>query len=167
MFKNIKKANELIIQVLTKRKYFLVFLIVTILSFAVMYKLTFLNIANESLGTFVMMWGNSFTFISLVGAGIISLLFGVFSSLFAYKIAVISQFSGKTGFFSMFGLSAGLFSAGCPTCGAALFALFGAPLALMFFPLKGLELKILSIGLLVISNHFLAKSFLGCDITKK
>lgn len=114
-----------------------------------------------------MMSGWNYTFTHLILLGIVSLLFGIYASLFFYRVNLV-KCDEKRGWFSgIFGSSgfiAGLFSAGCPMCGAVLFALFGAPLALMIFPFKGLELKILSIVLLSISIHILAKSLIECKV---
>lgn len=49
------------------------------------------------------------------------------------------------------GMLAWLFSVGCPSCGAILYSLLGVSAGLSIFPLKGLELKALSLGLVAFS----------------
>ncbi len=165
MFKKIKEAIGMIWKVLSKGNYFAVFLITSVLGFYVLYKLTLATVADDSLEIFVMMSGLNYTFFNLIILGIISLLFGVFMSLFVFRIILIKKVS-KTGFFGIVGLTTGLFSAGCPTCGSVLFALFGMPLALFYLPFKGLELKVLSVIFLLFSNYFLARSFINCKINQ-
>jgi len=163
MFKKIKEATGMIWEVLSRGNYLLIFLITSVLGFYVLYKLTLATIAEHSLKIFVIMSGLNYTFFNLVVLGIISLLFGIFMSLFVYKVILMRTLS-KTGFFGTIGLAAGLFSAGCPTCGSVLFALFGMPLALFYLPFKGMELKVLSVVFLLFSNYFLARSFVECKV---
>ena len=77
---------------------------------------------------------------------------------------------GKNKLCSASGAAVGLFASGCPTCGAPLFALFGAPLALFSLPFRGLELKVLSIALLVLSIYLLVENIqkqLFCKVETK
>lgn len=60
--------------------------------------------------------------------------------------------AGNTG-----GLIAGIFSMACPVCGSFLFSLIGVAGGLAIFPLQGLELKFLSIALLVFPIIYVAK----------
>ena len=148
--------------IFSQKKYWAIFLVVSLAVFFVSYKLTLMTTAYESIKIYSMMSGVGFSFISLLTSLIISLLFGLFFALFIYKIVLIKK-TTKTSFFGFIGLIAGMFAAGCPTCGAFLFSLVGAPLALMVFPFHGLELKALSIVLLVISNIFLVRSLNKCE----
>lgn len=165
MFKKIKQSLSLVKQILAKRNYFLIFLFSSIILFGILYKFTVATVANQDLGIFVMMSGVNETFINIMTLVIISLLFGVFLSLFVYKIKLVRKAS-KVGFFGFIGLIVGAFAAGCPTCGAFLFSLLGMPLALMYFPFKGLELKILSIILISISIYFISRSLQKCSNDK-
>ena len=150
--------------VLSSWKYFLIFLITSLVSFLVMYKFTMLTVANQSLEIFIMMSGVNYTFLDLFVTAIIALLFGVFVSLFVYKFVLVRQIS-KTGILGSIGLAVGLFSLGCPTCGAFFFMLIGMPLALMYLPWGGMELKVLSIAFLVVSNYLIVRGMTkGCAI---
>ncbi|MBU3923980.1 MAG: hypothetical protein KJ592_03625 [Nanoarchaeota archaeon] len=149
---------------LSSWKYFLTFLITSLVSFLVMYKFTMLTVANQSLEIFIMMSGINYTFLDLFVTAIIALLFGVFVSLFVYKFVLVRQIS-KTGILGSIGLAVGLFSLGCPTCGAFFFMLLGFPLALMYLPWGGMELKVLSILFLVVSNYLIVRGMTkGCKI---
>jgi hypothetical protein len=165
MLKKIKDSLKLIKQVLSKKKYSLIFLISSIILFTILYKFTVATVANQDLGIFVMMSGVNATFINLMTLIIISILFGIFLALFWYKINLIRKVS-KAGFFGFLGLIIGAFAAGCPTCGAFLFSLIGMPLALMYFPFKGLELKLLSIVFILISIYLISRSLEKCEMNK-
>jgi len=162
-----KKINEsvsVIQMILSQKKYIFTFLISTIVSFVLFYWLTVTNVADNDIGNYVMMSGFNFTFISIFLTFIIALLFGVFIALVIYRYKLIKSGNKKLGFFGTLGFFFGVFSAGCPSCGSAVFALFGAPLALMFLPYQGLELKALSIVLLVWSNYSLSRKLIKCNI---
>lgn len=163
MFEKIKEAFGMVKRVLSKWNYFFIFLITALISFLVFYKLTLATVADNSLEIFVEMSGLNYTFFNLVVLVIISLLFGVFLSLFVYRVVLMRKMS-KTGLFGTVGLAFGLFSAGCPMCGSVFFALIGMPLALFYLPFKGLELKVLSIVFLLFSNYFLARSLTNCEV---
>ena len=72
---------------------------------------------------------------------IISLLFGVYISLVLFKFNLkkssMNKKKGFSGISGYLGVVAGVFGAGCPTCGSVVFAILGAPLALMYFPFRG------------------------------
>lgn len=166
------KPLEILRQIYENKKYYFLTTIITIISFVIFYKLMLAKITNHSLNIFMQMSGSNFTFFNLLGFLIISILFGIYISIIVYKFKLIKNINKKKGsvigFTGYFGLIAGVFGAGCPTCGSVIFALFGAPLALMYFPLKGLEFQIFSIIILLISNYFLIKSLnKSCNLDKK
>jgi len=161
----IKESIQFIKSILLNWKYFLIFLMTTLIGFFIMYKFSLATVADKSLGLFVMMSGVNDTFINLLLLFIIAVLFGVFAALFVYKIKIVRQTS-STGILGTLGITVGLFSAGCPTCGAFLFSMIGMPLALFYLPFKGLELKVLSILMLLISNYLIARSLTVCKINK-
>lgn len=170
MFGKIIEAKGLVKNVLYKRNYFILFLCISILVFVVFYLLTLATVTNQSLGIFIMMNGFLYTFSTFFILAVIALLFGVYVSLLVYKIKMrCKDKKGKGALSNVFGSSgliAGLFGAGCPMCGAALFALFGAPLALFFMPFKGLEVRVLALILLSISVYMFSRSLIKCNIRK-
>ena len=109
MLEKIKESILVINQILFKRNYFLIFLIASAFGFILLYKLTLATVAEQSLGIFIQMSGLNYTFFNLLILAVISLLFGIFLSLFVYRIKLARQVS-KTGFFGTIGLAAGLFS---------------------------------------------------------
>jgi len=174
---------EIIKQVLLRKKYFLLFLISSLITFFVFYFLTLWEVTDKSLKIFIEMNGYNYAFLTLLLLGIIALLLGVYVAIFAFKTSEFRENSdsvqkssisdikltrrGKLiGFSGFLGFIAGLLSSGCPMCGSVIFALLGFPLALFFLPFKGLELRLLSIILLLFSVYFLAKSFVRCELKK-
>ena len=153
---------EILAQVYEKKKYYLLTFVVAVTCFIIFYKLMLINIANHSLKNFIIMSGYNSTFFTLLSFVIISILFGIYICLVTYKFNLIKAMKKKKGnsisFWGYFGLIAGVFGAGCPSCGSLMFAFFGAPLALMYFPFKGFELRILSIIILIIAIYFLGRS---------
>jgi len=166
----IKESFEILGIVYKKKSYFYITAIIGILAFFTLYYLTLSNIANKSFKIFLMMTGENYSFSTFLTFVIISLLFGIFLSIAVYKFNLIKKANQKnkkgtltsiTGFLGFF---AGVFGAGCPTCGSVVFALFGAPLALMYLPFKGAELRILSIFILLVSIHLILQSLIKCDV---
>ncbi|MBI4427287.1 MAG: hypothetical protein HY569_02295 [Candidatus Magasanikbacteria bacterium] len=154
--------------ILKRRRYFVSVLLTATVTFILSYILTVWNITGKSLSAYAAMSGWPFTLFSLFLSLIISVLAGVYSSLFLARRRIIKSkeistkgglaSGGKNKLSGVSGMAAGLFAAGCPTCGAPLFALFGAPLALFSLPFHGLELKALSVTLLLLSVNLLVEN---------
>jgi len=166
MLKKIKESKQTISHILSLKNYFILFILVGIVSFIVLYELTLATITDQDLGILIMMLGFKNTFIEIIALLIISLLIGLFISLITYKIR-LTQETAKSGIIGSIGIIVGFFSAGCPTCGAFLFGLVGFPLALMAFPFRGLELKVLSIILMFVSIYFLSAGITKCRLKSK
>lgn len=162
----IAETTILIKNTLSKKRYFTIFVLSSIILFSIFYILTLATTTNHSLSIFIMMNGFWFMVSTLSLLGIAALLFGIYIALFSYNIALRYNGGKATGFFGTIGLVAGLFGAGCPMCGGFLFGLIGMPLALFFLPFKGLELRAASILLLTIAIYFLSRSMIRCDIKK-
>jgi len=100
--------------------------------------------------TFILSFGNTIlphSFISLV---IISILLGILFSLILYKTKMIESSSGKTfSFLGTTGIFLGVLAPGCAACGVGLISVLGLGTAVItFLPFDGLELSILSVGIL-------------------
>ncbi len=81
------------------------------------------------------------------------ILFGVNAALFVYrwrKFGFTRRSFSKGGPATGFGSIVGIVASACPVCGSALLAAIGIAGGLAAFPLGGLELKALSVGLLVL-----------------
>jgi len=87
------------------------------------------------------------SFVSLIT---ISLLLGMLVSLIGYKVYIGKVNDGKKiGLFGGIGLFLAVFAPGCAACGVGLASVLGISAgALSFLPYNGLELSILSIGIL-------------------
>ena len=154
-------------QIYQNKKYILISLITGIISFFIFYKLTLATTANHSLKIFIMMSGYNYTYFTFLTLALTSVLFGVYLSIVVYRFNLIkcankNKKSILGSFFGFLGFFAGAFGTGCPTCGSVVFALIGMPLALMYFPFKGMELRVLSVGILFISIYILSRSIIRC-----
>ena len=148
----------MIFLILKRQRYFVLALSATLLMFALSYVLTLWNITGKSISAYVVMSGWSFTLISLFLSLAISILFGIYLSLLWARKQLVQERGEKNKLAGAGGLASGLLAAGCPTCGAPLFALLGAPLALFSLPFRGLELKVLSIVLLLLASYLLVEN---------
>jgi hypothetical protein len=146
-------------------KYFLIFSFVSALTFAILYFLTLAAVYNYDLGIFIRMNGLSYTILTIFMSVIISFLYGLYASLLAFRINALKN-TFKLGAAGIASISAGVIGTGCPMCGSIILGAFGAPLGLLLFPLKGLELKILSILILLLSVFLLSKNPTSCKKRK-
>ena len=101
---------------------------------------------------FILAWGfKGIIFLhSYISVIFISVLFGMLFSLVGYKINLGKGYGGKNvGFFGGIGIFLGALVPGCAACGVGLISLLGVSAGfLSFFPYDGLELSIISIGIL-------------------
>lgn len=100
---------------------------------------------------------------------LISLLAGLVIALFVIRKKTHQELSGKTGLLSTIGASIGILAPGCAACSLGILPLLGfsSGSALALLPLGGLEISILSIGLLGFSAWKLAAFEPTCEIKKK
>lgn len=104
----------------------------------------------------------NFTTLSASYTIAIAVLFGVYIAMAIYflkrRIKEVGQGGIATGFF---GITSGVLGIGCAACGSflltSILSLIGAGGALAFLPLKGSELGILGVMLLVIAVYAMAK----------
>lgn len=143
------------------------FLISSLMFFVIFYILTLATTTNHSLSIFIMMNGFSYTIWTFFLLAVIALLLGIYISLAVFSFKIKLKSNKTSGFIGVVGLIVGLFSAGCPMCGAFLFGLFGFPLALFFMPYNGLELRALSVLILVVSIYLISRSLAKCGINRK
>lgn len=76
------------------------------------------------------------------------ILFGVNASIFTYRWRKFGPPRLKSQSSSGLGALAGLAASACPVCGSVLLSTIGIAGGLAVFPLQGLELKVLSFGLM-------------------
>ena len=93
---------------------------------------------------------------------LISILFGINASLLIYYIKQAKKLPRKEGIGTAGAFVSGILGIGCASCGSfllgAILASFGASGLIMSLPLRGGELTILSIALLLLSIFLIAKS---------
>lgn len=158
------ESNKTVKMVLSNRNYLVLSIVVGILLFGGLYYLLVASVADNDIWIAVMMSGAGYVTFTIASIIAISALFGIYVSLVVFKINMVRAVAGGS-LFGVVGGAVGALGVGCPTCGALLFSLVGAPLALTFFPFRGLELRVLGILLLMLSIYFVGKSIRGeCKI---
>ena len=160
--------ESIIRPILKKRKYLYIAITVSIILFALSYYLTVYSITGKSIFAYAMMSGLYFTIFSLLLSVVFALLFGLYVTLVFARRDMIAGRSTANKVAGSGGGIIGMIAAGCPTCGAPILAWLGFPLALMSLPFRGLELKVISIALLIWAIYLLAENIkkqLVCKIS--
>ena len=92
---------------------------------------------------------------------IISILAGINFAMMAFKIKMMRRTSSVTGMrtgpYAIFGSIFAAFTPGCPACTAPLAVILGTVGGLSLFPMQGLELKLVSVGVLCLSIWWIAR----------
>jgi len=146
--------------VLGSWKYKIISLVLGLLFFGILYYFLVVSVANNDIWISVMMSGPAFITWSIANILVISVLSGILFSMLIFKFSLYRKIEGK-GVLGFIGSGIGAFGVGCPTCGAFLFGFIGMPLALMYFPFRGLELQSLGVLVLFVSIYFTGKSING------
>lgn len=107
----------------------------------------------------VYMWAYIMTTLATV------ILFGVSLSLSVYLFRRTRQFAIKDQSGAVLGGTVGAFAAACPVCGAFLLSFVGVSGGLASLPFSGLELKVASLVLIIVSLWFIKKKIKSqrCD----
>ena len=149
IFNNLKK-------ILNQKKYFCIFILLTILFSAGSYYLTIYKIV--SLDNFVYVNGIKFSIIYFVLSFLTATLLGLYLSLFFYKYDKLNKIDYKNSTTGFLGAFIGTLGSGCAGCSFTLFSgmasFLGLSLGLASLPLKGLELKIFGVLFLFGANYF-------------
>ena len=88
----------------------------------------------------------------------ISSLAGINFAMMAFKIKRMKMMNSvKSNSSAMFGGVFAAFTPGCPACTAPLAIILGAVGGLSLFPMQGLELKFISVGVLILSIFWIAR----------
>ena len=88
----------------------------------------------------------------------ISALGGINIAMIAYRINRMKMVNSvKTDSSAVLGGAFAAFTPGCPACTAPLAVILGAIGGLSVFPMQGLELKFISVGVLVFSIYWIAR----------
>ncbi|MCH8519327.1 MAG: hypothetical protein LAT82_01065 [Nanoarchaeota archaeon] len=97
---------------------------------------------------------------------LISVLFSLFVVLSVFKLYYFSNSSVTQSGIGSFGSMLGVLVAGCPACSITIASYLGLATMISFFPYDGLELKLISIIILLIVNFYLLKNLQVCKIKK-
>ncbi|MDX1533519.1 MAG: hypothetical protein R3230_04875 [Nitrosopumilaceae archaeon] len=88
----------------------------------------------------------------------ISILAGINFAMIAYKMKRMKMMNSvKSNSSAVLGGAFAAFTPGCPACTAPLAVILGAIGGLSLFPMQGLELKFISIGVLIFSLYWVAR----------
>ena len=152
---------------LSNKKYSIAGVVWAAAIFSFLYYFLVAKVANNDIWISVMMSGPGFITFSIVSSLITAALAGILFSMLLYQYDLYNKFENK-GVLGFIGSGIVAFGVGCPTCGAFLFGIIGMPLALMYFPFRGLEIQVLGIFILLFSVWITSKSVHStCNIKKK
>ncbi len=132
-------------------------LVVGYLSYWLFYQTTTIpmfldNIKNGDFGQYSYLYGIAYIITTLLIIPLSGISIAVMVWLFNHsKLSKGKSIGANAG-----GLAAAMFGMGCPVCGAFLLSAVGVAGGLTVFPLQGLELKFLSLGLLTASTVYAA-----------
>lgn len=143
--------KQAIINVFTNKRSLSIALITAVVTFTILYWI-------EDIENLFLMNSPSFAYFTFFLYGVIAVLFGLNLALVVNAFAVKSSATAGSGFV----LSA--IAAGCPVCqSGVLFSLLPfLGISGAVFPLKGLEFKFLSIGILLLSVYLSSRSCTKC-----
>ena len=89
---------------------------------------------------------------------VISALAGINFGMMAFKIKRMKMMNSvKSNSSAVLGGAFAAFTPGCPACTAPLAVILGAIGGLSLFPMQGLELKFISVGVLIFSIYWIAR----------
>lgn len=147
---------ELITNVLTVRRYG----IIAILSgtgLGLIYYLLTMSMLPAHFDAAVEL-APSHTIASIVMTIVISALAGVNFAMMAFKIKKVRMMNSvKSDSSAVLGGAFAAFTPGCPACTAPLAVILGTIGGLSLFPMQGLELKFISVGVLIFSIWWIAR----------
>ncbi len=90
---------------------------------------------------------------------VISLLTGLFFTTVLYKVVAIRKINGQLGLLGTAGIFLGIFIPGCAACSVGVLGILGfTGASLGLLPLKGLELQIISIFLLIFGILYISRN---------
>ena len=147
---------ELILNVLRIKKYALIGIISGVSLGIIYYFLTMSMLPTHFDAAIELAPHYILTSIGLTIA--ISTLAGINFAMMAYKMNQIKKMNSvKSNSSAIFGGIFAAFTPGCPACTAPLAVILGAVGGLSLFPMQGLELKFISVGVLIFSIYWITK----------
>ena len=156
-----------ILKNLKTKKYIFIVIICALPMFIMSYYLTVAHIYEKSIVLYSQLFGIGFTLVTLVLNLAIAIFFGIYIALLFYKKEVVKNKSISDKITGIGGTAAAILASGCPACGLPLFAFLGFGAFISYLPYKGIEIKIISLILLLISIYLITKNIeknLACKI---
>ena len=156
----IKEILTVVKNVLKQKNYLLLFIVLSVGSIYLFYVLADL---------FSLYYLNPLYFVIITTAltFFIAVLLALNLTLIVYDFRQARLASYKEGATGISGAVLGTVASGCPVCGATVLGFFGLSGALSVLPLKGIELKALGLGLLLVSTYHVSKKINNkCKICK-
>lgn len=147
---------QLISNVLTTKRYATI-AIISGAGLGIIYYFLTMSMFVEHLGTTLELM--PYYIITSLGLTItISALAGINFAMMAFKIKRMKMMNSvKSNSSAVLGGAFAAFTPGCPACTAPLAVILGAIGGLSLFPMQGLELKFISVGVLVFSIWWIAR----------
>jgi hypothetical protein len=108
--------------------------------------------------------GMTYFVVQTVTQSLIALLFAIFVPISVYKIVLFSDFSVKENTNSFIGSIMTVIVAGCPTCSVTLASYIGLAGVFSIFPFYGLELKVITVPILLWAIYSVLKNLTACEI---
>lgn len=147
---------QLISNVLTMKRYATI-AIVSGVGLGIIYYFLTMSMLPSHLDT-TMELMPSFIITSVGLTIVISALAGINFALMAFKIKKMKMANSvKSNSSAVLGGAFAAFTPGCPACTAPLAVILGAVGGLSLFPMQGLELKFISVGVLVFSIYWITR----------
>jgi hypothetical protein len=108
--------------------------------------------------------GMTFFVVQTITQSLIALLFAIFVPISIYKIVLFSDFSVKENTGGFIGSIMTVIVAGCPACSVTIASYIGLAGVFSIFPFYGLELKVVTVPILVWANYSVLKNLTACEI---
>ena len=154
------QINQNLKLVFSNKKY--IFLSIGIF---LLFQLIFYAFANTQLT--IGNLGMTYFIVQTISQSLISVLFSIFISISIYKIVLFSDYSAKENTTSLIGGVLTVLVAGCPACSITLASYIGLAGFFSLFPFLGLELKVITVPLLIWANYSILKDLTACQIDFK
>ena len=140
----------------------------SLLVFLVLYSLLTWTVGFNALA-YANLNGYAFALGTLMVLLGIAILTGINIALVRHRYLTVKKVEGKD--FGPFVFLLSFFGTGCPVCGSLILGFFGIPLGLSVLPLKGLEINLLTLALLIMSTYYIGnitdKQCSSCKPRKK
>ena len=155
-FVYVESKLELISGVLKMKKYAAV-AIVSAVALGIVYYFLTMSLLPTHFDTMIEL--SPFYITTSIGLTVgISALAGINFAMMAYKMKRMKMMNSvKSNSSAVLGGAFAAFTPGCPACTAPLAVILGAVGGLSLFPMQGLELKFISVGVLIFSVYWITR----------